>query len=212
MLIILIDFIKNIYLEAITRLSELCGLGRKILVSQYVLLIVHVIDDPTKMFIPSFYKYAEKKDKINFIHTITNCLDNLTDSEIYKLWKNWLKKYWINRIENIPVPLDDDESEKMLIWCLKLKDLFPESVEVVKKGVKLKKITNRFIYALDKSNIIEKYPSDFAELLMYILESNVEIENIEYNIQTLINNIHNTDKRISHRLKEALLKRHITID
>lgn len=47
---------------------------------------------------------------------------------------------------------------------------------------------------------------------MYILESNVEIENIEYNIQTLINNIHNTDKRISHRLKEALLKRHITID
>ena len=203
---------QNIYLEAITRLSELCGLGRKILVSQYVLLIVHVIDDPTKMFIPSFYKYAEKKDKINFIHTITNCLDNLTDSEIYKLWKNWLKKYWINRIENIPVPLDDDESEKMLIWCLKLKDLFPESVEVVKKGVKLKKITNRFIYALDKSNIIEKYPSDFAELLMYILESNVEIENIEYNIQTLINNIHNTDKRISHRLKEALLKRHITID
>lgn len=40
-----------------------------------------------KCLLHHFYKYAGKKYKINFIHTITNCLDNLTDSEIYRLWK-----------------------------------------------------------------------------------------------------------------------------
>ena len=76
------DFARNYqdkYLEVITRIKELNNSGRAILVKQYTLLMIYVVDNPLEKYIPTFLNIAEKKDKLTFIHTIemSNWIVNL---------------------------------------------------------------------------------------------------------------------------------------
>lgn len=202
---------QSYYLDAITRISELYEQGRKNLVRQYTLLLVYVVKNPLEQFIPKFFEVAKKKDKMNFIHTIRDCLINLSEQEKSKLWSTWLKEYWINRINNIPVSLEDDERTEMLNWCLKLDCLFPEAVQIIEMENNLKKVNNSFINRLRHSNIIQYYPNDVTKLLISILNSGAKIDNIEYSMSELINKLDITDKTLVTKLNEALLRRHITL-
>lgn len=203
---------QNEYLEAITRINELNGHGREILVRQYTLLLVYVVDEPLKHFIPVFFKFAEKQDKLMFVHTIKDCLNDLDNQGKENLWFSWLKEYWINRINNIPIGLEDEESTEMLNWCLKLNKLFPEAVQVIVDGMNLKKISNSFIFRMIHSDVIQNYPDDVAKLMIYILNNDVEIVSIEYRMKELIRCLNITDSKIKSDLNEALLNRHIFLD
>lgn len=209
------DFARNYqdkYLEVITRIKELNNSGRAILVKQYSLLMIYVVDNPLEKYIPTFLNIAEKKDKLTFIHTINTNLNKFKDSEKKELWNKWLKEYWINRINNTPISLEDEESIEMLNWIVNLGELFPEAVNVIQQGMKIQKLNYHFIYQVLHSDLIQNYSNDVAKLFIYILNNETEIDSIEYSMKELVSCLKFNDNSIKSELQEALLKRHVTLE
>lgn len=205
------EFQEN-YLEAIRMIKGLDGEGRKHLVYKYTLLLVYVIKTPLNKFIPDFFENAEIQDRLEFISAIRKCLCKFGNDEKEKLWNSWLKKYWQNRIDNIPVPLDDEENTKMLDWCLKSEILFPYIVKVIETGVKYKEINRLFLISLKNSNLIKEYPKETIKLLIYMFSTVEKIKNSEFiknEIEDIIKEINNIEDDLKNKLQEVLLKHQI---
>ena len=166
----LADSMLSIYRVAIKRINLLSEEARKGFVELYTLLMVYAIEDPIKLDIPQLFTVANPKDRLCFISVVENCLENMNEQQKNKLWNSWLKKYWSNRLVNIPCALSEEEGKKMMGWLPELGNIYPEAVEQFVLGTPIKKADGYFWHCIEEKKIMNLYAKETIRLVKYLVE------------------------------------------
>ena len=103
-----------------------------------------------------------------FAYEIGGYLPNRLEDETRELWRRWLKGYWRNRLDGVPVPMTAKEAEFMLDWLVDLKDLFPEGVELAIQMPPPSLEDTRILSFLPDNRVWESHPETVAQLLIYL--------------------------------------------
>ena len=157
-------------IDRILRDSELSGR----FIEYYVQMAVRSIDNPLKIWFPEFFKRSSEENRHEFTHRLDSLirLSYLREQEddLCGVWNRWLKRYWENRLDGVPKPLDNEEIEKMFSWPIYFGSAFPEAVELARRMKPDEPVGTDFIYWLSKSGLWSKYPDAAAEMLLYLGE------------------------------------------
>ena len=125
-----VDVLKAPFLYAASRVRQFQNSHTREQFIDYLTgLIIDFVESPTNKWIPEFLRNAGHDERRRFAWAIWRHLGELSDSEQQELWNRWLLEYWKNRIDNVPMPLEDAEIEWMHNWLPRLHSLFPVGVE-----------------------------------------------------------------------------------
>lgn len=144
---------------------------REQFVAYLVGLLIDFVDDPITEWIPGFLLNAEGEDRQRFAWAIWKRLGDMTDVEQRELWDRWLQRYWENRIDGVPSPLEDVETEWMQNWLTQLHSLFAQGVEVALKMPSRGEETFLLISELKNGDQCEREPNAVVDLLVRVANS-----------------------------------------
>ena len=83
-------------------------------------------------------------------------------------WQRWLKRYWQNRLEGVPKPLEPDEIKGMLKWLAHLTGVFSEAIDLAIKMPKIQGDAGGMLYGLEKGDLPDAHPEAMARLVIYL--------------------------------------------
>ncbi|MGE1066117.1 protein of unknown function [Megasphaera paucivorans] len=87
------------------------------------------------------------------------------------VWDKWLQQYLKNRIEGVPLALEDKEIEEMIGWLPFMNKHIPEFVSYI-CNVTIPCINDVLLYwKIDKKKLAKQYPDDIAKLLNCLIMS-----------------------------------------
>ncbi|RPI78818.1 MAG: DUF4020 domain-containing protein [Desulfobacteraceae bacterium] len=171
----LLDELIPLFKKSFSHLSTQLQKSRERFAEWVAHIAVFWMDDPlNNNWVPDFLMNIEEQDRINFASRIGRQLKNMESEKKIGLWKRWLKRYWEDRNQGMPVPLADGELVKMMEWIVELEPVFSEVVEVICNGrIPEFKHTSFFSQmANDKATITTVYPTDSARLLVHLTTGN----------------------------------------
>ena len=67
----------------------------------------------------------------SMIRYIANSLRDKPNKFIESIWNNWLKEFWLKRIDNNPIALSTNEADRFIELSPTLKTVFPQVVEKI---------------------------------------------------------------------------------
>ena len=168
------EVMKKPFVHAAGRIDrELsCRSRRRRFIECYTVMITFVAEDPVGKWIPALFAHAAEEDRDTFAVEMRERLKDLEGSRRRELWKLWLKRYWINRLQGVPHRLDGREIWQMLRWLPWLGDVFEDAVNVaiqMPKRVFDDAGEEQFVvFELDHSDLPENFPEAVATLLVYV--------------------------------------------
>ena len=139
---------------------------RKGFVARFTALLIDCIEDPIERWVPAFFLESEEQDRQFFGSAIHGRLSEMPDLAQRELWDRWLRRYWENRIEGVPVPLNSQEAQWMLNWLPHLESLFVDGVEIALRTPLVQFDPQSLIHGLLESNHCESEPNAVADLLI----------------------------------------------
>ena len=205
------DVMAPIYLRAVTKLNWLEGEARSGFINLYLCLLIYVVENPCLEYIPQFYSVAEEGDKEIFIQGIEHRLRDMDDKEKKILWTSWLKQYLTYRYENKPIMLTEKEKELFVSWLPDLGQLFEEAVKIICKEKIPQHVDLLFLYQLDESKLVLRFPHSVIRLLTKMLNDGTEFDYFEEYLSNIYKEAKGLSKKEKTDFQEALLKRGISI-
>ena len=161
-------------------------------IHDYALLLVYITDDPTTNYLSELFKVADDIDRKQFAQSISKFLNEMKAEERSDLWNRWLKKYWRNRNNNIPVSITREEYHQMLFWLIGLPE-YEEGVDIAVE-TDLRHISpNLFLHTLIESDEKDQYPDRTALLVIHLIK-NTDRKYIDSRITGLISDLKNKVK------------------
>ena len=144
---------------------------REQFVAYLVGLLIDFVDDPIDEWIPRFLLNAGAEDHQRFAWAIWRRLGDMSDADQKELWNRWLRRYWENRTEGVPTPLEDVEVEWMQNWLPQLHSLFAEGVELASRMPSTDTDPFFLINGLKEGDQCEREPNAVADLLTGLADS-----------------------------------------
>jgi len=128
--------------------------------------------DPMKDgWLNRFLPAAGLEERIMWAASMAATLGQMREPATQSAWERWIRVYWQNRIEGLPVSLDAAEAGQMVLWSAHLQSAFPEVVTKIRSGP-VPNLQHSFIYhELSKSEIPIRHPTSTAELVLYLLSA-----------------------------------------
>jgi hypothetical protein len=125
-------------------------------------------------WLSKFLQSATSLDRVDFAEAIRRALWDLSPERAAKIWHEWLNKYWKYRLTGKPIPLDQNEADKMTEWAPHLGTAFPEAVQRIEE-TKLPVKANQFIYhLLNIKGIHSAHPLATAQLIKILVKTSYE--------------------------------------
>lgn len=205
------DTLASVCRKAIKHIDWLDNDTRQGFVEMYSMLLINVVDDPCREYLPEFYTVASEDDCIEFVEAIGCKLRNLDNDVKCEWWNRWLRKYLVDRFQNVPKPLTDLEYTSIMYWILELKEVYPEIVDMICVHGMPKSVPHMFMYQLEESNIVKTYPHETIKLIIELLESDTEFEYFGEEIKSIYYDAEDLSAQEKHAFREACLKRHIKL-
>ena len=197
-------------LQALSDINELFPPGsgsRDRFIMRFTDLATHFLDQPLEEWIPTFFANANEEDRRKFASSIGNNLQLMENGPQQDLWDRWLRKYWENRLNGTPAPMDPSEATIMLCWLPHLHELFPEAVELAVKTTNLPPNFALAIHPRDIKERAESHPEPTARLLIFLEEKGLPRHPLlgwTELTEKLLNQ--NLPKHLEHQLKEIRAK------
>ncbi len=160
--------LRQKFIDALPRIRDFDDYRLKRFVEYYTGALTLFINDANDDWIVKFFEHANTDARGQFALGIYLRLRNLDETAQQEWWDIWLKEYWHNRIQGVPVSLNDAEITRMLEWTINLPGVFPEAVEVATKMRKISMRRSPILYDIDKRNLLEQHPTDMAKLLIHL--------------------------------------------
>ena len=159
-----VELMKSAFRKAVSRIKS----DKFIKYYTYVLTYFRV-DEPLEVWIPEFFNHADEEGRRSFARHIGNHFMGMKEERKRKLWNRWLKCYWQNRLEGVPVPLDSGEVGEMFGWMPYFTgDLFPEAVALA-VCVDRKLLPESFLIPeINDSDLPQDHPEAVAKLLIHL--------------------------------------------
>ena len=162
------------FLSALPSIQELFSEDsdlRRQFVSFFASMSVYFVEDPLDNWIPEFFRNVEPEDKEQFGWAIGETLASTEDVRRREWWDRWIKRYWENRLQGVPAPLEPVEVQAMIGWLPDIGALFPEAIELATKMQPTPLIRSSIIHKIHQGNFWSMHPEATAKLLIWIANS-----------------------------------------
>ena len=164
------EHLKDAFLEAVPRIdSDLAG-RRNDFVKYYVTMLGYFAADPVDTWVPKLLVHGGDEARRRFAFEVGNHLSRMDETRQGEWWGRWLKRYWENRLEGVPVLLELGEVETMLGWLPSLTAVFPEAAAL---AIRMPQVPLQQGYGLidrlgKNDSLVEKYSRELAQLLIFL--------------------------------------------
>ncbi len=151
--------------------NELSEHGNRM--AQYVaaICVFGAIQPIADRWILKYMQNTKEENRIIWSHEISTFIQQLDENAVILLWEEWLREYWANRIDGIPVPITSKEVSSMVDWILPLSPVYGEIVDLI-CGSPAPDLTHTFLFKnLEKENLCSRHPEPTAKLLLFLLPS-----------------------------------------
>ena len=168
------ELLGKAFLQAVQYINSDISDRRDRFIEAYVNMIVYYVNNPIKKWISKFFTHSDAEARHTFADEIGDCLLHMDETQQQEHWNRWLKRYWQNRLEGVPRPLESDEIKRMLDWLPHLKGVFPEAVELAIQMPQSEsdgKRASSVIFELEDSDLPEMHPEATAKLVLYVRPS-----------------------------------------
>lgn len=164
----LVDALVPAFISAVARLDGDLPDRRQRFVEFYTALAVFHITDPTQQLLPALFEQGSAEDRISFASHLGYFLRQMQPTAKQQLWDRWLFRYWKERQQAVPAALDEGEIREMLEWLPKLAESFPVAVSLATRSPPIRIEHSHLPYELRESGLVTRYPTETAELLIYL--------------------------------------------
>ncbi len=141
----------------------------------YVHMINAIVEDPQEKWIPEFFKHSSEENRREFTHSLDSFISlsylHKKENELRGMWNRWIKRYWKDRLQGVPKPLDSQEIYKMYAWPVYFGAHMPEAVELAIKMEPTdpnESFGTDIFFELQKPEIWSNYPKATAKLLLHL--------------------------------------------
>ena len=168
------EVMKNPFLSALPSIEELFSDDRELrqqFVRFFASMTVYFVDDPLDEWIPEFFRNVEPEDKERFAWAIGDVLASAEDVRRRGWWNRWIKRYWENRLQGVPFPLEPVEIKAMIGWLPEVGALFPDAVELAIRMQPTPLMRSSIIHKIHQGNFWSMHPEATATLLIWIADS-----------------------------------------
>jgi hypothetical protein len=204
----LVDALLPAFMEAIRRLGQDLPTGRRRFMEFYAALAVLHVADPTQQLLPVLFQNGVLEDRISFASHFRFLLQQMQSSAKRELWDRWLNRYWQDRLQGIPAVLDEAEIREMLEWLPCLGEVFPAAVHLATRFKQIRIEHAHLLYALRESELVTEYPSEVADLLIYLCNCVVGYHRDD--LATINARMPELPPGVRQRLNEALARAGVT--
>ena len=120
-----------------------------------------------------FLLSVTEEERIMWASYVGEMLKGMKEPAGESAWSNWIKNYWQNRIEGIPVQLVTSEASAMIDWAVRFKESFPDAAEDVYRSPVPKREHFFLFEELSESDLITRHPAAMARFVLYLLRNRV---------------------------------------
>ena len=205
------DALAPVFLKAVKHINRLSGEALSGFMEMYIVLMIYVIDDPLREYIPSFYKFASPVNREAFMKEIGIRIHFMSVDSIEFWWNTWLKRYLVNLTNNKPVKPSAEEIRKILAWLPDAGIIFDEVVDIIRKIKLPNKTSYRFLYSLDENGLVASHSNSTVILLTKLLEDGNKFENQSQWFRGIEVKLNGVGKQEMQSFKEALLKINVVL-
>ncbi|MDH4610332.1 DUF4020 domain-containing protein [Pseudomonas sp. BN102] len=161
------------FLGAIARIGADLPRQQSRFIEFFTALAVFHVSDPTQELLPALFRHGSVEDRVGFVSHLGFFLGQMQSPAKQQLWDAWLHRYWQDRLQSVPAALDESETLKMIEWLPELGDLFPVAVSLVVRAPHIRLEHCHVPYNLRESDLVTRYPTETAELLIYLCNCTV---------------------------------------
>ena len=169
------EHLKDGFLQAVQQIDGDLASRRDRFVKYYTTMTGYFAEDPLDPWIPRLFHYGGMEVRRCFAFEVGNHLRRMDEKRQREWWRRWLNRYWENRLQGVPAPLEPSEVEPMLGWLPDLTAVFSEAVALTTQIPQVPlQHGHDVIYRLSKSDsIVQKHPREVAQLLTYLGQSDL---------------------------------------
>ena len=165
--------LQDAFLEAVQQIDSDLANRRNDFVKYYVTMLAYFAADPLETWLPKLLGHGGEEARGRFAFEIGSHLRRTDETRQREWWGRWLKRYWENRLQGVPAPLEPGEVETMLGWLPALTAVFPEAVAL---AIRMPRVPLQYGYGLiDKlgkgDSLVGKHPEEVSKLLIYLGQS-----------------------------------------
>ena len=162
--------LQDAFLEAVQQIDGDLASRRDDFVKYYTTMLGYFAADPLETWVPKLLGHGGEEARGRFAFEIGNRLSRMDETRQREWWGRWLKRYWENRLQGVPAPLEPVEVETMLGWLPALTAVFPEAVAL---AVRMPQVPLQYGYGLiDRlgkgDSLVGKHPEEVSKLLIYL--------------------------------------------
>jgi hypothetical protein len=163
----LVEALMPAFLAATQRLAAVHDRRRRF-IEFYTALAVFHVSDPTQQLLPALFQHGSLEDRIALASHVGYFLRQMQPAAKQQLWERWLHRYWQDRLQGVLAALDEAEIRKMLEWLPHLGNLFPVAAMLAVRGPVIRIEHSHLLFELRKSEVVNCYPTETAQLLIYL--------------------------------------------
>ena len=172
------ELLDKAFLEAVQYINSDLSDQRDRFIEAYVTMIGYHANNLSDEWIPKFFAHSDAKSRHIFASKVDNHLYRMDEARQQNYWQRWLKRYWQNRLEGVPNPLESDEIKGMLEWLPHLTGVFSEAVALAIKMPKIQGNAGEMLYGLEEGGLPNTHPEAMAQLMIYLGQSDL----LRYNL------------------------------
>jgi hypothetical protein len=88
----------------------------------------HVGEVDPLPWIRTFTVTVQVGDRVEWMNQVAWMLDQLPDELVEHQWQRWMRQYWEDRLDSVPVQLTLEEASAMAAWVVHLTDSIKDGV------------------------------------------------------------------------------------
>jgi hypothetical protein len=200
----LVEALQPAFLAALPRLDTDLADRRQRFIEFFTMMAIFYVNDPTSEILPILFENISIEDRKSFTVLIGFHLRQMDEPALQGLWERWLHSYWRNRLNSVPLLLDEFEAIAMLEWLLYLGGYYPQGVALaIRESITRIEHIN-LIYQMQKSDLVTRFPAETAELLIYLCPRMLEYHG-RY-ISIVAKRLPALDPELQRKLSEAMAR------
>lgn len=162
------ELLESAFLATLPKLQNVFNHRKARIIEFAAAFLVLFAADPLNVWIPAIFKNIGTEDRKQLASFIKSQLRRMDERQQEELWRRWLKTYWENRLQGVPVALVAGEIEAMIGWLSYLVTVLPEVVSLIVRMPRVPLKHFSFIHELRTSDVPQQYPSEIVQVLIYL--------------------------------------------
>jgi hypothetical protein len=118
-------------------------------------------------WVANFTRNTPDRVRVEWLNQVAWMLDRLDADARHRQWSRWMRDYWAQRLDSIPLRLTFEEASAMAGWVVSLEDAIDEAVDLAVAAPAGIQQHGNVLHDLSKH--VERAPAAYARLLGHIL-------------------------------------------